>query len=273
MGTHPIFESDFDCLTEMIRFCHLRRSSLIPKDILKDRNMPVRYRKKEDPKKALRSEIQQTKKHERLFDEHGIMFKVVGTLVSTLLISSAAGFYRAWLFEDLDENLAQTDELAMKSATFKFATAHLGWAAFLVPGRNCLFPHLCLRSWGVNLLTQKSHLKTVTLFAQLVVCFICAMTSLLSLDASSVDWINSLSEEDARLARSLAIHPASQVSEHLYPHYKVLHDKTVMFKNYGKAHGVWDSKVASILFSDESKNRILTAIADHRQRIKQRLFL
>ena len=98
------------------------------------------------------------------------------------------------------------------------------------------------------------------------------MTSLLSFDASSEAWINSLPDEEARLAQSLAIHPASQIYEHLYPHYKFLHHKTLMYKNYGKAHGVWDSKAASIFFSDESKNRILTAISDHRQRIKQRLF-
>ena len=99
------------------------------------------------------------------------------------------------------------------------------------------------------------------------------MGSVLSLDESSVGWINSLEPEKQKLASSLAIHPASQVQDHLPLVYHYLHTRTIACKHYHSPYGMLDSKVASFLLTDGSKERILSSIAALREEIGKTLQL
>ncbi len=154
--------------------------SLIPKNIFRDRNLPARFNKKNDPVKEIRSglvrqfllklkifdflwksnftkpieEFVALKKHEVLFTETGGMRKLLGSVSIVIASSVAYCFYQAFLHEDIEEQLAKKDEIALKSAYFKFGTSHLAYLIFLFPGLNCIFPRLCLKIWGVQLLSR-----------------------------------------------------------------------------------------------------------------------
>ena len=62
----------------------LRRSyQLVPKELTKNTKLPKVFRKRhEDPAKNIRAEIKQLKKHEKMFDEFGIMRKLTATLAT-----------------------------------------------------------------------------------------------------------------------------------------------------------------------------------------------
>ena len=62
----------------------IRRSyQLIPKELTKNTKLPKVFRKKhEDPAKNIRAELKQLKKHEKIFDEHGIMRKLTAALAT-----------------------------------------------------------------------------------------------------------------------------------------------------------------------------------------------
>lgn len=94
------------------------------------------------------------KKHEVLFTETGGMRKLLGSVSIVIASSVAYCFYQAFLHEDIEEQLAKKDEIALKSAYFKFGTSHLAYLIFLFPGLNCIFPRLCLKIWGVQLLSR-----------------------------------------------------------------------------------------------------------------------
>jgi len=80
----------------------------------------------------------------------------------------------------LDENLSESDDAAIRSVYFKFGFAHFGWFIFLLPGPNCVFPRICLRHWGVKLVTQRSWRKSAVLFAQFAIIFFRKMGFILS---------------------------------------------------------------------------------------------
>ena len=79
----------------------LRRTyQLIPKETLfRNRDLPVRFRKKDDPVKVLRSEIKQLKKHEKMFDQYGPLRKLLSTACLALAISVLYSGYKTFLFE------------------------------------------------------------------------------------------------------------------------------------------------------------------------------
>ena len=92
---------------------------LIPQDVGRDHDLPIRFRSKEDPVKALRSEIKQLKKHEKLFDEFGIMRKVLATVCAALAFSIGYCTYRTYLYQGnrlRDQNEIYLDE--SKGGTF-----------------------------------------------------------------------------------------------------------------------------------------------------------
>ena len=62
----------------------LRRSyQLVPKELTKNTKLPKIFRKKhKDPAKNIRAEIKQLKKHEKIFDEFGLMRKLTATLAT-----------------------------------------------------------------------------------------------------------------------------------------------------------------------------------------------
>ena len=64
-------------MLKLVRLGSCRHYQLIPKDFLRDRNLPVRFRKKEsDPVKSLRAEVKQARvtnrvgEIEALFQNH-----------------------------------------------------------------------------------------------------------------------------------------------------------------------------------------------------------
>ena len=89
--------------------------------------------------------------------------------------------------------------------------------------------------------------------------------SISSTDSASIKWINSLNPEKQKLAKSLAIHPASQIVENLSPIYNFLHKKTIMYKTYDSPYGLLDCKTAKMCLTDETKENILKFIRENRE--------
>ncbi|CAG5108296.1 Oidioi.mRNA.OKI2018_I69.chr1.g3728.t1.cds [Oikopleura dioica] len=251
----------------MIKLLIRRKSekfSLVPKNIFRDRNLPARFRKKDDPVKEIRSEFVALKKHEQLFADTGGMRKLLGTV--SLLISSSVGYclYKTFLFEELEENLSKSEEIALRAAYFKFGTSHLAYLIFLFPGLNCIFPRLCLKIWGVQLLSRAPKKSPVVLL-QLYLIVFAALASATSIDPYSIAWIDSLPEEKRQAAESCLIHPASGIYDHLPYIYRVLHAGTLSYKHFQCENGFLDSKVFSFLLDENMKESLRVWIYSKRQ--------
>merc|ERR1711951_306918 len=112
MGTHPIFESDFDCLTEMIKLV-LRYSSNKP---VKAKPQPTglpAFRAKLNEKKSVKRMVLEKRKSDVLLDKGGTMFKVQAQFSAVMLAGSLYAFYMAYLDEDLDELLSSNEKASL----------------------------------------------------------------------------------------------------------------------------------------------------------------
>jgi len=121
MGTHPIFESDFDCLTEMIRVSIVKRwkgnKPAVQSESSKS-SVPSTFIKRLTKKKNLKQVVYEKKKSDVILNE-GRMFQIQSQLSTLCVISSAYAFYNAYLTDDIDGVLLDSEKIALEAAHFK----------------------------------------------------------------------------------------------------------------------------------------------------------
>merc|ERR1711990_451549 len=213
MGTHPIFESDFDCLTEMIRVSIIKRLT---------------------KKKNLKEVVYEKKKSDVILNE-GRMFQIQSQLSTLCAISSAYAFYNAYLTDDIDGVLLDSEKIALEAAHFKFGVKHLAFSILFLPGSSLIFGRFLFRiknfknsnlvSRSRDILPDGNQGKRVIQFLSFsILLFI----SNISLDSKSIKWTETFDEGSSRrkLAEGLAIHPASDSFHYLPKLYQRLHGST-----------------------------------------------
>merc|ERR1712168_217308 len=144
MGTHPIFESDFDCLTEMIRISIIKRLKSNKPIVQSESNVPSSFVKKISKKKNLKQVVYEKKKSDSILNE-GRMFQIQSQLSSLLMCSSAYAFYHAYLIDDIDCILDTKEKIALEAAYFKFGTKHLAFSLLFLPGSSLIFGRFLFR--------------------------------------------------------------------------------------------------------------------------------
>jgi len=164
------------------------------------------------------------------------MFQIQSQLSTLCVISSAYAFYNAYLTDDIDGVLLDSEKIALEAAYFKFGVKHLALSILFLPGSSLIFGRFLFRIKNFNnsnlvsrsrdILPDGDQVRRVIQFLSFsILLFI----SNISLDSKSIKWIETFDEESSRrkLAEGLVIHPASESFQYLPKLYQRLHGSTL----------------------------------------------